>query len=324
MSSGLSQITRPVLDELSQVESLLHSEMNSSEPWLASLMDGLQGMGGKRMRPLMLLLFGLASGKVDESHVRASVAFELVHLATLVHDDIIDHAGIRRGRPTLHRRNGVRSAVLAGDWLFAQAYCVASQIGNPKLIGELATSTGRVCSGEIRQNHFAGDMKLSLDDYISIVSGKTASLCASACRSGVLLNSCDEQLAGAAWQFGNQVGIAFQIIDDCLDLEGSAEVVGKTLGTDAAGGKLTYPLIHAMSLNNGQNAKRIANCLKGWSASSADDLVSMLEESDSLSAARQFAEHKIGQARQVITHFPSSPARDSLDGLASFVIRREW
>lgn len=176
-SSGLSQITLPVRDELQRVESLLRLELNSDEPWLAELIDGVQSLGGKRMRPLMLLLFGMATGKVEDSHVRAAVAFELVHLATLVHDDIIDCAAIRRGRPTLHQRQGIRPAVLTGDYLFARAFVVASQVACPELLADLAGAVGRVCSGEIRQNHFAGDFGLTLDDYAEIVSAKTASLC---------------------------------------------------------------------------------------------------------------------------------------------------
>jgi len=320
----LLQIASPVREGLDQVESQLRSEMGPDEPWLAELMKGMQHLGGKRIRPLMMLLFGQASGSVNESHLCASTAFELVHLATLVHDDIIDHAGTRRGQPTLHRRNGTRQAVLTGDWLFARAFLVASGVGQSGLLGELATAVGRVCSGEIRQNHLAGNLCLGLDDYVGIVSAKTASLCAGACRTGVVLNTSDSALADAAWNFGNHVGIAFQVIDDCLDLEGSAEVVGKTLGTDAAAGKLTFPLIHAFAWGGGQYAEQLSRCLKQWSQGSADELCLLLEETDSLSAARQFADEQVELAKNMLILFPSSAARDALAELADFVLRRDW
>ncbi len=323
-SSGLAQITSPVCNELQRVESLLRSELNSDEPWLAELINGVQCLGGKRMRPLMLLLFGLATGKVEDSHLRASVAFELVHLATLVHDDVIDCAGMRRGQPTLHQRQGIRPAILTGDYLFARAFVVASQIGCAELIGDLARAVGRVCCGEIRQNHFAGNLELALEDYIEIVSAKTASLCASACRNGVLLNTRDPKLSDAAWLFGNHVGVAFQVIDDCLDLEGSAEVVGKTLGTDAAAGKLTYPLIHALAFNGGQYSEPIQRCLNSAANGAAEDLVLLLEETDSLTAARLFADQQVELARDTLAEFPCSDAQVGLSRLADFVIRRQW
>lgn len=319
--SGLARIVSPVEMELQRVERLLREVLSPREPWLSGLYAGLGRLGGKRIRPLLCLLFGQASGETTAAHIQIAAAYELVHLATLVHDDVLDEADLRRGVPALHREQGTRNAILCGDSLFTLAFSVASRTGHAGVIGELAGSSHRVCSGEIRQNFSAGDWSLSLSGYEQIISAKTASLCAGAARCGVWLNGGEAGLMDAAWDFGNQIGIAFQVIDDCLDLVGSREVVGKTLGTDLVGGKLTYPLIHCLSLKP-ELLSDLAACRGAPDDPAVLRVIAAIESTGSLAAARAFADKRIGMACSLLDRFPESAARQSLLALARFVAER--
>lgn len=316
--AALVRLASPVQAEMLQVEQILRDELSPGEPWMVDLYCGVESLGGKRIRPLMSLLFARATGDPNRLHCEAAAAFELVHLATLVHDDVLDEADLRRGQPTLHRERGDRAAILCGDSLFTLAFAVASRCGNPQVVSELARSSNRVCSGEIRQNYSAGDWELGFDDYTAIVSAKTASLCAGACRCGVLLNGGGEALGDAAWRFGNHLGIAFQVIDDCLDLDGSEALVGKTLGTDLAGGKLTWPLIHCLRERPGL-VTLLQEYRRSEDARTLTAICGLLVEHGSLDAARVFAMEQIDAAIRIAGELPESPARQSLVDLARFV-----
>lgn len=199
---------------------------------------------GKRLRPTLVFFSGWrGEGVVDEALVQAAAVVEMVHLATLVHDDIMDRAELRRNRPTASRKYGPDAAVLLGDALFSQALHIASQFPTPEVCRLVSASTRRVCSGEIMQTLRRRDTQVSLADYRRMIDLKTAELFRASCYLGASLSTPEPGFANAADRFGHHLGIAYQIYDDLVDFLGEEEQIGKTLGTDLATGKLTLPLM---------------------------------------------------------------------------------
>lgn len=330
--SSLSALALPVRGALDACERLLREELNPPQPWLAGLVGGLSSLGGKRIRPLMSLLWGAAAGSPTPQNVVAATAFEMVHLATLVHDDILDGAELRRGTPTLFRQFGTKPAVLAGDYLFTQSFIVASRTGNTRVMNELAESANQVCSGEIWQNHLARDVHLNTDQYVGMITAKTASLCAGACRAGAILAGAADDLIEAAGRYGLHLGIAFQVTDDCLDLTGSPERVGKTLGTDLAGGKWTLPVIHVLEHAPAAVRSRLLKALVA-DRPDAQLITGLIHEHGGMSAAAGFVADQISRAVSAAGQAlaaapggtPSALAREavlSLTRMAGFVASR--
>ena len=201
------------------------------------------GSRGKRLRPLVALLSGGATGSITSAHVDLAVILELIHIATLVHDDIMDEAERRRGQPTVNARWGNSLSVLLGDCLFAQALNLSTQFENAEISRSISQAAREVCSGEIIQTQRRFDLHLAIEEYRRIVEMKTGSLFAAAAELGAVLNEMEPALVRSLKSFGMKIGAAYQIYDDCLDIAGNESVVGKTLGTDLRKGKLTLPVL---------------------------------------------------------------------------------
>ncbi len=309
-------------DELAAVERLLQDELSPREPWMKELAGGFAGLGGKRIRPLLTLLWGAASGGVREAHIEFAAACELIHLATLVHDDVLDDAQVRRNRQAMHRQHGTRAAILGGDWLFTSAFRVAARNCPGPAIAELAAAAREVCSGEVHQNWLAGDLSLEHGEYVEMVSAKTASLCAVACRMGPYLIGVGPEAIDTAGRFGRHLGVAFQVTDDCLDLVGDEGQVGKTLGTDIAAGKLTSPLIHLLVEAGPTVAAQVKSLLRANPPDAASIQRLVLREGGIDSASR-FATAELERAAAAARKLAPSPARDALIQLTSFVACRQ-
>lgn len=320
-AGGLEGIARPVAAGLREVERLLQAELSPPEPWMAELAGDLSQLGGKRLRPLLVLLWASATGGIRQSHLEVAAACELVHLATLVHDDILDDADVRRGQRTTHRRHGTRAAILCGDWLFTSAFRVAARSCPGTAVAALADAAREVCSGEVHQNWRAGHLDLGLAEYLEVVSAKTASLCAIACRMGPLLNGDPALVAARAEQYGRHLGIAFQMTDDCLDLVGNEDRVGKTLGTDLAGRKLTLPLIHLLATGAPPEVARLKDLLSRGSAQ-ALPIQRLVTESGAVAEAKKIAAAELARAVESTACLAPGPARTSLVQLTDFVARR--
>ncbi len=201
---------------------------------------------GKRLRPALALLAGGATGNICASHFDLAVVLELIHAATLVHDDIMDGAEIRRGQPTANAKWGNSISVLLGDCLFAHALKLSTGFPSGEISRRIASAASDVCSGEIIQTQRKFDLKLSIADYFRVIEMKTAALFAAATELGAFINEASPEVITAMKEFGLKLGTAYQIYDDCLDIAGSEETVGKTLGTDLRKGKLTLPILHLL------------------------------------------------------------------------------
>ena len=236
----VAQLVQPQLDE---VETRIVQQAAAFDPDIEGYVTYAVGGRGKRLRPLLALLAGGATGKITSGHVDLAVIVELIHIATLVHDDIMDEAERRRGQPTLNARWGNSLSVLLGDCLFAHALNLSTNFENADISRAIARAAREICSGEMIQTQRRFDLKLQVEDYLRIVEKKTGSLFAAAAELAALISEADSNVIETFKNFGIQIGTAYQIYDDCLDLAGSERATGKTLGTDLRKGKFTLPVL---------------------------------------------------------------------------------
>ncbi|MGI8436663.1 MAG: polyprenyl synthetase family protein [Chthoniobacterales bacterium] len=242
-AAPLARVAETVQVHLNEVEKRIAAQAASFDPAIEGYVAYAIGGQGKRLRPMVALLSGGATGAITGSHVDLAVILELIHIATLVHDDIMDDAERRRGLPTVNARWGNALSVLLGDCLFAQALSLSTQFEKPAISRAIAEAARDVCSGEIIQTQRRYDLHLAVDDYRRIVEMKTGSLFSAAAELSAALNEMEPAVVRALQSYGMKIGAAYQIYDDCLDIAGSEAASGKTLGTDLRKGKLTLPVL---------------------------------------------------------------------------------
>jgi octaprenyl-diphosphate synthase len=242
-SRSLAQVARLVQPHLEQVEARIAQEASAFDPAIEGYVAYAIGGRGKRLRPLLALLAGGASGKINSNHIDLAVIVELIHIATLVHDDVMDEAERRRAQPTANARWGNLLSVLLGDCLFAHALTLSTSFENSEIGRTIARTAATVCSGEMIQTQRRFDLNLTVEDYLRIVEMKTGSLFSTAAELAALISEADPNVIETFKTFGVQIGTAYQIYDDCVDLAGSESVTGKTLGTDLRKGKFTLPVL---------------------------------------------------------------------------------
>ncbi len=264
---------------------------------------------GKQLRPALVGLSAQATGKVTPAHETVAVIIEMVHLATLVHDDVVDEAELRRGRLSLAATWGNEIAVLFGDCLFAHALKLAASFPTPEVCRAVATATKTVCSGEIRQNQQRGDFRLSRQDYFQVLEMKTAELFALSCELGGFLNDAPVPRRAALRRFGLGLGTAYQIYDDCLDLFGSEAAAGKTLGADLAKGKLTLPTLIFLEQASAAERARLEALLRQWEPACISDAVALLNRHDALEQSLAVLHHQLDNARAALAGLPGRYGR---------------
>ena len=253
--------------QLYSVEERIRQQAREFDPAVEGYVAYASESRGKRIRPALALLAGGATGNICSSHFDLAVVVELIHAATLVHDDIMDGAEIRRGQPTANAKWGNAISVLLGDCLFAHALKLSTSFPNGEISRRIASAASDVCSGEIIQTQRRFDLKLSVADYYRIIEMKTAALFAVATELGAFINEASPEIISAMKTFGLKLGTAYQIYDDCLDIMGSEDHVGKTLGTDLRKGKLTLPVLYLLQTSSEeQNEQFSAAILRGEEA----------------------------------------------------------
>ncbi|MEY2538329.1 MAG: octaprenyl-diphosphate synthase [Verrucomicrobiota bacterium] len=240
---ALARVARLVEPHLKEVEQRIIQQAAAFDPAVQGYVSYAIGARGKRLRPLVALLAGGATGELNSSHMDLAMIVELIHVATLVHDDIMDEAERRRAQPTVNARWGNSLSVLLGDCLFAHAMNLSTNFKNAEINRAIARTATTVCSGEMIQTQRRFDLKLKVEDYLRIVEMKTGSLFSAAAELAAMISEAEPSVIGALKTFGMQLGTAYQIFDDCLDLAGSEEFTGKTLGTDLRKGKFTLPVL---------------------------------------------------------------------------------
>lgn len=336
LASQDNSLRQRIDDDLVRVRRLFARELGSDLPCVNELVEHTQRYHGKMLRPMLVLVTAMAvepdPATTDEKHLAAAAVVEMVHMATLVHDDILDEARMRRGGATLNHLRGNESAVMLGDYLISHAYHLCSSLGSPQISRMIAHATNTVCEGELLQ--LANRQNLDLDEptYFQIITRKTASLCGACCRIAAELSGCPRDQADAVYKYGETLGIAFQIIDDVLDLTGDPATVGKTLGLDLAKGKLTLPLIHAISASRGPIREELVGLLRAQNdpalsdqdaAAGAQRVREILASVQSLEYARDRAVKLTDRAKAgLVDHLEDSSARAYLLRMADTVLTR--
>jgi octaprenyl-diphosphate synthase len=314
--------TLPIVDDLARAEEIFQRELDTGAPYVRDLIAHLAPYRGKRLRPTLLLLSAKACGGVTPEHHALAAVVEMIHTATLVHDDVLDGADLRRHVATVNARWGNASSVMLGDLLFTHAFHLASKTGSALACQIIGDATNRVCEGELRQIGEQGNLDLIEDDYFAIVGGKTAALTACCCQLGAHFAGAHPKTVQAMTAFGQALGIAFQVADDVLDLVGTEKETGKSLGTDVVQKKLTLPLIHLLR-QGGVLSEEARELLENPSDHAFGRLRYLLAEAGSIGYAQREAERYVQQARSQLSLLPPTDARQVLDHITTQIVHRK-
>lgn len=317
------EIGEPVHDFLEKVSQRMALQVGAFEPAIAEYAQYALTNQGKQLRPSLVALGGgAATGKISDDHVSIAVIIEMVHLATLVHDDIMDAAEIRRRRPTLAAHWGNEISVLVGDCLFAHALTLASDFPTTEICRAVSKATRTVCTGEILQTHQRGRFDVTREEYFKVLAMKTAELFALSCELGAAISDATETHRQALRQYGMALGTAYQIYDDCLDVFGAEAEVGKSLGTDLACGKPTLPLLVAWERVGSAGQKRLRQLLQPWNPASLGEVLEIFETQDVMTECRKVIHQYLDAARQHLDTLAPSTHRNALNAFADFLAQQ--
>ncbi len=322
--SVLDHLYGPIAESLVDIESRLCEQLQSPYEALAPLLRHGTQLGGKRLRPAMMLLAASAVGSIQESHLVLGTVIEMVHTATLVHDDVLDEASTRRHVPTINALHDNHTSILLGDYLFAQAFRLTATLDDIAACRWIGDAAKDVCVGELRQVLDRNMIDLDEETYLDILRGKTAELCCVACRLGAKHAGGSDVVVDAMAEFGNSIGIAFQIADDYLDLWGDDETVGKTLGTDLEQGKITLPLIRLLDTCDESDRDEIVSIITGPSDQRVEAIRPWLGRSDAKAYTAATAERYRDAALSSLDILDDSPSKECLIAIANFAIDRRF
>jgi octaprenyl-diphosphate synthase len=311
----------PIACDLEEVERILAATLAGSRACVAPLLAHLHSYRGKRLRPILVLLTARACGRITSAHHTLAAVVEMIHTATLVHDDVLDNAAVRRHLPTINAGWGNQTSILLGDYLFTHAFHLASTVDAEacQLIG---ATTNRVCEGELRQGSERGNLALSEEEYLDMIEGKTAELTACCCRIGALYSGVVPGVVDGMSRYGRWLGMAFQIADDLLDLVGDESATGKSLGTDVEQQKLTLPLIRLLNRVPAESAARVRQILCTAGNRKREALRPYFAQTDALAYAIHRAKEFAAHARAELSCLAPSSCRAILETLPDRVVCR--
>jgi octaprenyl-diphosphate synthase len=303
--------------QLYSVEERIRQQARAFDPAVEGYVAYAIESHGKRLRPALALLAGGATGTICPSHLDLAVVLELIHAATLVHDDILDGADKRRGQPTANAKWGNAISVLLGDCLFAHALKLSTGFQNGEISRRVAHAASEVCSGEIIQTQRRFDLKLSVPDYYKIIEMKTAALFAAACELGALINEARPEVIDALRIYGLRLGMAYQIYDDVLDLAGDEAKVGKTLGSDLRKGKLTLPILHLLQNADDAERQRLSEIILNGEERAIFELADRAIAAGAIKSAITTGRRMLRDADAQLSIVPKNKYRDALASLVT-------
>jgi octaprenyl-diphosphate synthase len=321
----LAQLFEPIRDDLQKVEGEFARHVQSQIALIPAIGSYIQDGGGKRIRPAVLLMAARMAGYTGERAVLYASVIEFIHTATLVHDDIIDEAELRRGREAVHTRWGNHITVLFGDFLYLKSMSLALTQDTLEVIRLLCDVTLRIVEGELYQLTKKGVVDLSEEEHFEIMRRKTAYLFAGCAKIGGMLGATTREQQNGLWEYGLNIGMAFQLVDDLLDFTGEEVALGKPVGGDLREGKMTLPVIHLLSRGGARAAWLIRRIVGERSATLEEwrELRALLTQARSIEYAQRVAAEFVERARSALYAFPSSEAREALLYLPEYVISRD-
>jgi octaprenyl-diphosphate synthase len=313
-----------ISEDLKQVEQQFRINLESDVPLIQKVGDYVLASGGKRIRPAMLLLAArLCNYKGDQAVYLASVV-EFIHTATLLHDDVVDSATLRRGQAAANTLWGNEASVLVGDFLFSKSFSLMVAAGNLDILRVMSRATTIIAEGEVMQLLYTGDIDLTEDQYIEVISSKTAILLSAASQCGAILGGADPVQEKALADFGMQLGIAFQLMDDILDYTASEDEFGKSIGHDLEEGKMTLPLIHALRNCTAEEREMVSAVVAADELADDDfkKVSALVERYDGIGFTLTAARKCIDACLETLSNFPASQCKEALAELAEYVIIR--
>jgi octaprenyl-diphosphate synthase len=311
-----------VAAEFAQVDEVIVSMLQSDVEMVESIGHHIVQAGGKRMRPLLVLLSAQALGGIAPQHIQFAAVVEFIHTATLLHDDVVDLSTLRRGKPTANAAFGNAPSVLVGDFIYTRAFQLMVQLNHMPLLAHMAETTNTIAAGEVMQLVHAGDPDTQADKYQEIIRRKTAALFAAACHGAALLHNADSAIAATMSDYGMNLGVAFQLADDLLDYAGDPSLTGKNIGDDLSEGKITLPLLHALEVGDASDRRIVGEALREKNGGAFAEVMAVVQRTGGLEATRDAALKHQQQATQALDLLDQSPARNALYQMANQAVDR--
>ena len=304
------------------VDNLIRENLNSKVPMVEEIAAYLIEAGGKRLRPLLVLLCAKACGYQGQDHVKLAAVIEFLHTAMLLHDDVVDESDLRRGRKTVNATWGNPPSVLVGDFLHSRAFEMMVDIGNIRVMEILSRATNVIAEGEVQQLSFIRNPATTEVEYMEIISRKTAMLFQAAAHAGAVLAGADEKTEHALRDYGLHLGIAFQMVDDQLDYLGTPEELGKNIGDDLAEGKVTLPLIVAMRNGRPDQKAFVEDAIRNGGVENLPEIIQVMKATDALKYTSEQANTECCEAMECLNNVADSKFKDSMSTLVNFVVDR--
>ena len=319
---GLPQIQTLAADDMAAVDALIRRRLASDVVLINQIADHIISAGGKRLRPMLVMLAGRAVGGAGPEHHQLAAIIEFIHTSTLLHDDVVDESSLRRGRSTANALWGNAPSVLVGDFLYSRSFQLMVELDRMPVMRILADTTNRIAEGEVLQLLHVHNPDTDEAAYLRVIERKTAVLFAAGTRLGALASGVDEATQQALYDYGMALGYAFQIADDVLDYSANAEELGKNLGDDLAEGKATLPLIHAMAHSDEATRQRLRSIVQDGDASAMPEVLAAIHATDGLAYSRNRAEEYAAAAERALDGLADNDAVAALRGLARYAVSR--
>ena len=319
----LASVKDLVRQDLVSVDAVIRASMKSTVPLVDQVAEHIISGGGKRLRPLIVLLAARACGYRGSSHIDAAAFIEFIHTATLLHDDVVDGSEKRRGRDTANAVYGNQASVLVGDFVYSRAFQMMAAIGSQRVMEIMSEATNVIAEGEVLQLMNAGDPDTTQQRYLEVIHRKTAKLFESGAEVGAVLAGASPSQQRALADYGRHIGVAYQLIDDVLDYRSNPEERGKNLGDDLAEGKPTLPLIHALRLAPDLAVRDlIRGAIENGGLAQLDRIVAAIESTGALEYTRRLAQDEADKALMALQALPETPYKQGLAALARFAVER--
>ncbi|MEO6920121.1 MAG: octaprenyl diphosphate synthase [Collimonas sp.] len=312
----------PIAADMDAVNAVIRRQLHSEVPLVNQIAEYIISAGGKRLRPVLVLLMARACGYAGDKHHELAAVIEFIHTATLLHDDVVDESSLRRGRQTANALFGNAASVLVGDFLYSRAFQMMVAVDNARVMQIVADATNVIAEGEVLQLLNMHNPDVSEENYLQVIRSKTAKLFEAAAQLGVLIAGADDAVIEAAGEYGRSLGTAFQLIDDVLDYSGNASDIGKNVGDDLREGKPTLPLIYLMSHGTPEQRQLVRSCIENGDEQHFNEILAAITSSGALDYTRHEAEKAAQRAATAISGLPNSQFKDSLLQLSAFAVDR--
>jgi len=321
----LNGVYSQIQEDLGRVEESLKIFSSSPNRLISEIGTYLFQKKGKRIRPALLILCSKLLSYRGEEHIEMAALVEFIHTASLIHDDIIDKADLRRGRDSVHARWGPNISVLLGDYLYIKTIGMSQESSHPEVLRILTDVTARMIDGELTEYQMSGNLETAEKDYMNIIGKKTASLFSAACQIGAVLSRATREEENRLVDYGRNLGLAFQVTDDLLDFQGDANQLGKPVLSDLSEGRITLPLIYALRSDGSENRDRLRTLLerKKLDGRAKKEILDIIKAEGALDYGHRKAGEFSRRAREVVSGFPESTYRDALSLLAEFILSRD-